>query len=451
MSAEAEDHDALDSARPSRAELVVSLLVCGLTLLGPILYIQWQYTAYTEQHGEALEGAAGAGLALAVVFRTISRTVLRTVIRTSARAGMRASLKSIFRSTLRVALRGSTAGVFKNLSDRLQGNTNTTKRPVKERNLRSLAFASSLLCASWVIVIGFGQPYAALLTRADAEVAEEERIQAEAAQMELLINEAYEAWDAQQEFRRLDQEYTELRLQLKMERDIENRPEIEERLNLLLLKQNAASRRLEDAKKASGGRVLAPGDTSLQDQEKLFEDFEQMQDALFTYAPYPGQKTWSSPLLWLGGLVMVLPMWIIFFVQNLMARRQGNQLRHETGVDGGLIQLYFAGAFSFMPLTSDTIVDGADMRQRGHIALAGLAAPVAIAIALWTSWRLTGEHALVFAADAFLIYPMVQIFPLNPLEGRHLWRHNRAQWSVLFVIIMFLFLLVGSEALRSVI
>ena len=104
-----------------------------------------------------------------------------------------------------------------------------------------------------------------------------------------------------------------------------------------------------------------------------------------------------------------------------------------------------------MPLTSDTIVDGANSTQRGHIALAGLAAPVAIAIALWVCWRLTGEHTLVFAADAFLIYPMVQVFPLNPLEGRYLWRHNRAQWIVLFVIIMFLFLLVGSEALRSVI
>lgn len=451
MSAEVGERVTPNDVKPSRTELVVCLLVCGLVMLGPIVYIQWEYTAYTDQHGEALEGAAGAGLALAVVFRTISRTVLRTIIRTSARAGMRTSLKSIFRSTLRVALRGSTASVFKRITDRLQGNPDTPQRSVKVRNYRSLIFASVLLYASWVIVIGFGQPYASLLTRANAEVAKEERVQAESEQMALLIKEAHEAWDAQQELLRLEDDYNEVRVQLKMERNIENRPELEEKINLLLLRQNAASRRLEDAKTASGDRVLDPNDTSLQDQDELLQDFGRIQDALFTYAPFPGQKVWSSSLIWAGGLVMVLPMWFIFFVQNLVARRQGNQIRHETGVDGGFIQLYFAGAFSFMPLTSDTIVDGADQTQRGQIALVGLIAPVALAIALWVCWRLTGEHALIFASDAFLIYPMVQIFPLNPLEGRHLWQHNRVQWTVLFVIIMFLFLLVGSEALRSVI
>ena len=156
-------------------------------------------------------------------------------------------------------------------------------------------------------------------------------------------------------------------------------------------------------------------------------------------------------VLWLGGLVMVLPLWLMYFVQDMAARKRGRVLRHETGVDGGFIQLYFAGAFSFMPLTSDVIVEDATPAERGRIALAGISVPTILAVLVWLGWKLTGMPIMVFIADALLIYPMVQVFPLSPLEGIHLWRWNRLVWFVLFVIIMFLFMVPGSEALRSVI
>lgn len=452
MRAEAEEAVDTLAARPSRTEQIVSFVLCVLVMLGPLIYIQFEYEAFTAEYGEAMEGAAGAGLALAVVFRTVSRTILRTVIRTSARAGMRASMKSIFRSTLRVALRGSTAGIFRRISSLVDDKKGDTPlRPLPERNLRSLLFASALLYASWVIVIGLGQPYTPLLTRSEAEAAEAARLEEETAMLEVLYEEARSAWEAEQEVKALEDEYDELKTAWKQERDISKQAELEEQLNLLLLRQNAASRRAQDAKDASGGRVLAPDESGIEQDMARFPAMDSLRAALFTYAPFPGEQPWSALLIWVGGLVMVLPMWFIFFVQQLVARKQGTTLRHETGVDGGFIQLYFAGAFSFMPLTSDTIVDDATEAQRGRLAMAGLVAPTALAIALWVAWRLTGNHLFVFASDAFLIYPMVQIFPLNPLEGMHLWRHSRAQWTILFVIIMFLFLSMGSEALRSVI
>ena len=92
-----------------------------------------------------------------------------------------------------------------------------------------------------------------------------------------------------------------------------------------------------------------------------------------------------------------------------------------------------------------------DRDDRGIVAVAGLIAPVAVALALWGAWRVTGVQALVFIADAFLVHPMVQVFPLQPLEGIYLWRYSRGLWTVVFVLIMFLFLFTGSEALRSVI
>ncbi|MFT4975070.1 MAG: hypothetical protein ACI8S6_000957 [Myxococcota bacterium] len=452
MRAEAEEAAEAVTTRPSRLELIFSLLACALVLIGPLIYIQYEYETFTAEYGEPMEGAAGAGLALAVIFRTVSRTVLRTVIRTSARAGMRASLRGIIRSVLRVALRGTTAGVIKRITDYMErSGAKRPVRPLPERNMRSLLFASALLYASWVIVIGIGQPHGALLTRSEAIAAEETRAEDEAAMLETLYTEARAAWEADQEVKALEEEYDQLKTAYKQERDIAKQATLEEELNLLLLRQNAASRRLKDAKEASGGRVLAPDEAGIEQELPTFPVMEKLQESLFTYAPYPGHHSWRSPVIWLGGLAMVLPMWFIFFVQQALARRQGTTLRHETGIDGGFIQLYFAGAFSFMPLTSDVIVDDASPEQRGQLALAGLIAPTAIAVALWIGWRLTGSAMLVFVADAFLIYPMVQIFPLSPLEGMYLWRHSRLQWTVLFVIIMFLFLSMGSEALRSVI
>ena len=63
--------------RNSRMENAISVIFCILLMLAPIYIIQYEFDAFTAAHGEARAGAAGAGLALAVVFRTVSRTVLR--------------------------------------------------------------------------------------------------------------------------------------------------------------------------------------------------------------------------------------------------------------------------------------------------------------------------------------------------------------------------------------
>ena len=424
----------------------MGLVVCSLIFLAPLIYIQYEYDTFTATYGEVREGAAGAGLALAVVFRTVSRTVLRTVVRTSARAGMRASLRGVFRSGMRVALRGGSAGILRKVAE---------KKPpavsVGVANLRSLAFASALLYASWVIVLGLGQPYQGLLTRDQAIAEDAQKAAEEEAELARLAEQARRAYEAQQIFLRLQEEYRELKVQLKMERDGDKQAALEEAIDQKVLALSGAEFELEEAKAASGGRVLAPEDAAKEEERARFPRMEQLKEELFTYAPYPGRASWGAPVIWLGGLAMVLPLWLIYVVQAAVARQKGMVLRHETGVDGGFIQLYFAGAFSFMPLTSDVVLDKDDPAARGQIALAGLLVPVAVSVALWAAWRATGLHALLFLSDAFLIHPMVQVFPLHPLEGAFLWRYSRLGWLVLFIFVMFLFLFTGSEALRSVI
>ena len=104
-----------------------------------------------------------------------------------------------------------------------------------------------------------------------------------------------------------------------------------------------------------------------------------------------------------------------------------------------------------MPLTSDVIVPDASVVQRARIALIGLLTPSLIAFTLWYMWKQSGDSRLLFMADAFLIFPMVQCFPLKPLEGIYIWKWNKLVYSVIFITIMGMFMIVASEGLKNVI
>ena len=430
--------------RNSFMENAVAALFFLLLMLAPIYLIQFEYDIYTATYGEARSGAAGAGLALAVVFRTVSRTVLRTIIRTSARAGMRATMKGAMRTAARTAVRGGSAGLAKRLASPSRSDS------IRRDNLKSMAFASLLLYVSWVIVIALGQPYANLMNKDDTLAHQAQLASAEAEELAGVQDLGEASFRAQQLVKGLEREYRAQRIELKMSRDSSEREAIEDEMRRIELEMSAAQIRLNQALRASGNFIYDPSE-----DDSLFSDppewMSNLDEMLSTYAPYPGQTPNNSMVIWLGGVVMVLPLWLMFFVQLTAAQQSGLALRHETGVDGGFIQLYFAGAFSFMPLTSDVIVEEATVAQRGRIAMLGVTAPLMVAVMFWLGWKMTGNPLLVFLADAFLIYPMVQIFPLTPLEGIFIWRWNRLLWLVLFIAIMFFFMIPGSEALRSVI
>ena len=103
-----------------------------------------------------------------------------------------------------------------------------------------------------------------------------------------------------------------------------------------------------------------------------------------------------------------------------------------------------------MPQTSDVVVD-TTKKIRGRIALMGVLVPGLMFMLFWWLWKVTGRPELLFIGDAFLIYPMVQCFPLDPLEGIHLWRWRKLVWILTFGWIMFMFLLAASEAVKGVI
>lgn len=427
-------------------ETTLAVIITTVALIGPLLYIQYRYDGFTSESGIAREGAAGAGLALAVVFRTVSRTVLRTLVRTSARAGMRVSMKGAMQSGMRVGTRNLLASISKSALAKEKGPAETDPAAIRRSNMKSLGFATVLLYASWVIVIGLGQPFAPLMNDADAAVAEVAAAE-EAKKLADRPRPEHIAYLLRQQSQEKHEQMQATGKKLKGARGPDLQRTLQAQLILEQLEKDVIDHGFVDAYNKAGGRMSPPAGS-----EPVLEPtaFDHLIDWLFTRAPFPGRTSWSSPVIWGGAAIFTLPLWVIYFFQAGAARRRKLILRHKTGVDGGIIQLYFAGAFSFMPLTSDVVVEGTD-EERGRVALVGLLAPTLIAMVLWGAWKATGLTPLLFAADAFLIYPMVQTFPLDPLDGVRVWRWNRVVWTATFLLIMAVFMFAGSEGLKSVI
>lgn len=435
----------------SRFEMAFAITVCAFAMFLPVVIIQNGYDAFTAEHGVAREGAAGATLALAVVLRTVSRTILRTIVRTSARAGLKAGVKGAVQGVARVATRNLFASIFRAAFGKSMSSDApkpTDPALVRKANIKSLVAATGLLYVSWVIVIGFGQPFATLLTAEEAvaaDAAEAERIkeaQSERPRPENL------AWAMNEEITELRVEVKAKRKQLKGARDRDLQARLRTEIGDLNWDLDDKQHQLTELLIQSGNRMSPPVKIAVEEPEPTAID--NALEWLFTRAPFPGEVAWSSPVIWAGAGLFCLPLWFIYFVQSGAARKERVLLRHETGPDGGAIQLYFAGAFSYMPLSSDVIVEGS-MAQKGRVSLAGLIVPTIVSIGLWAVWKFTGLTWVLLASDAFLIYPMIQSFPLAPLDGVHVWRWKKGVWFAVFFFVMGAFLFMGSEGLKNVI
>lgn len=426
----------------SKFELLLAVLVAIIALFGPLIYVQARYDAFIAEHGGIREGAAGASVALAVILRAVTRTILRTVVRTSARAGIKVSMRGAVKSTLRVTGRNVIAGVIRNVaSGGGEEDGNEAARPPKG-NLVNLSIASVLLYASWVIVVGFGQPFANLQDDAPTQKNPLPKITQR-------VQPGERAYDLQVQMLAQRDKVREIEKQLKASQDpVEKAGLLDQRVRELETLSLYNSDFLDEFVRA-GGRVISPqSKEAATDPTRIDEAI----DSLFTPAAYTGELPWSSKVIWLGGLLFLLPMWAIHGIMTLAARRFDASLHSETGWDGGLIQLYFAGALSFMPLAVDMEISGSSA-SRGKVAVVGLVVPALISLACWLAWSLGGRSfpPLLLAADAFLIYPLVQVFPISPLFGVEIWQWKRSVWVAVFLGIMLGFILIGSEGLKNVI
>jgi hypothetical protein len=148
-------------------------------------------------------------------------------------------------------------------------------------------------------------------------------------------------------------------------------------------------------------------------------------------------------------LLASLPMFLYALLVYGAARWQRIPVRFVTTVEGVLVQAYFTGAGSFLPMTTDVELEGAP-RSKAVVSCFALAGLYLLHLAAAGLAHLAGSPSLGFASGMLLIYCFVYAFPIKPLEGYTVWAYRKSLWVLIFVPILVSFALTFPETLQIV-
>ncbi len=149
-----------------------------------------------------------------------------------------------------------------------------------------------------------------------------------------------------------------------------------------------------------------------------------------------------------AGLLASVPLLVQVAVSLATAHWLGTDCRISTPVDGLILQAYFTGSGSFLPMATD-------VQQHGTPRAAMLASTIALAVqwglflVLHLASGVVDAPAVQFAAAMFLVYAFVNSFPIAPLDGYALWRGSKTLWVVVWLPILVSFLLGGAQPLEA--
>ena len=164
--------------------------------------------------------------------------------------------------------------------------------------------------------------------------------------------------------------------------------------------------------------------------------------------PYMSAVLGGMPL-WMAMLLGALPLLVYAALLFAAARRFGVELRFYTGWEALLLQAYFTGSGSFLPLSTDSEIDG-PQSARTRMALTGLVGLLILHLICVVASRYFDSYALQYAGGMFLLYCFVFSFPIAPLDGYHLWTSSRWLWLVTWIPILALFILTMPETLHVI-
>ncbi|MCB9760948.1 MAG: hypothetical protein H6739_14005 [Alphaproteobacteria bacterium] len=138
-------------------------------------------------------------------------------------------------------------------------------------------------------------------------------------------------------------------------------------------------------------------------------------------------------------VLAALPLLAHATMMRFLARYHKLQVSFETTIDGLLLQAYFTGAASFLPLASDAELEGPKVAKAKCAAgvLAGLLVCHFLCAGLAA---LTGVAALSLLSTMFLLYVFVFSFPLKPLDGGDIWAASRGWWCAMWVPVLAAFM-----------
>jgi hypothetical protein len=110
-----------------------------------------------------------------------------------------------------------------------------------------------------------------------------------------------------------------------------------------------------------------------------------------------------------------------------------------TEIDGLLLQGYFTGAGSFLPLTTDVEYDG-DQLNKCKLAASSLIGMLAFFGLFYLIGAIAGIASVSFLSSMFLVYCFVYCFPIQPLEGYFIWSYNKSAWLAITLPILLAFI-----------
>lgn len=152
-----------------------------------------------------------------------------------------------------------------------------------------------------------------------------------------------------------------------------------------------------------------------------------------------------TDLLGAGGLSEIeavllagLPLLAYAALHQVVGRVLAVRATYRTEIDGLLLQAYFTGAGSFLPLTTDVEFTGTE-RSKRWLAICSILGMFGLHVLLM--WLSPGAGSpLEFLGAMFLIYCFVYAFPIKPLEGHFIWASSKLQWALVAAPILYAFL-----------
>ncbi|MCB9796047.1 MAG: hypothetical protein H6741_25400 [Alphaproteobacteria bacterium] len=154
--------------------------------------------------------------------------------------------------------------------------------------------------------------------------------------------------------------------------------------------------------------------------------------ALVEPEAYAALTLGGSPVL--AALIAATPLLVHAALMRIIAPRMGLEVEQETSIDALLLQAYFTGAASFLPLASDVLLSG-PRRAKAVCSATVLLSLLSLHFLLSALNMAMPTVAGQLLAAMFLLYAFVFVFPFKPLDGGDVWAESRWAWLVLAVVV----------------
>lgn len=145
----------------------------------------------------------------------------------------------------------------------------------------------------------------------------------------------------------------------------------------------------------------------------------------------------ALPLLIYGGLLL------------MAAPLVGATVKLRTTWEAVLLQAYFTGSGSYLPLATDSEIEGPSW-ARVRLAYVSLGGLLALHLLCTFAGRQSGSDALEYLGAMFLIYSFVFSFPIAPLDGYYIWAQSKLLWVLTWAPLLGCFIWNLPERLHAI-